>query len=138
MVERRIDPLQRKDEADLALERAADRLRTLLREAARELDPFPPFPGAFFTLAIEVEPGPAASPDRGCVVVCPDGELRELVMGLDLEDAALSGWQDPVSMRKEELRDLQLHPRDYIVYAYEALTRITELLLERQAGTGEG
>ncbi|HEY8490925.1 MAG TPA: hypothetical protein VIO14_08025 [Dehalococcoidia bacterium] len=136
MAERPIDPLQRKDEADLVLERAADRLRALLRDAARELDPFPPFPGSFFTLAIEVEPGPAASPDRGCVVVCPDGELRELLMGVDLEDAALSGWQDPVSMRKEELREIQLHPRDYIVYAYEALTRITELLLERQGEAG--
>jgi hypothetical protein len=135
-MEGRRDPLSRKDEADLALERTAERLRTLLREAAAELDPFPPFPGAFFTVALEVEPGPAASPDRGCIVVCPDGELRELVMGVDLSEPGFSGWQDPVSLRQEELRDVDLHPRDYVIYAYEALSRITELLLERREAGG--
>ena len=42
--------------ADEALSAAAGRLEALLREAARELRPFPPFPGAFFTIGIEVEP----------------------------------------------------------------------------------
>jgi len=41
-------------------------------------------------------------------------------------------------MREEKLKKLEnLHPRDYIVYAYSALTRVVELLLERQA-QGEG
>ena len=130
------DPLELKAEADDILERAAQRLRALLQEAVSRLDPFPPFPGAFFTYGIEIdEPLAGDDPDRGCVVLGPDGELYELVIGYELpifpEEA-----HDPVATRKEELKPLDLHPRDYIFYAYRALTRVTELLLEQ--GTGRG
>ncbi len=133
MARQDFDPLAHKAEADAVVERAAQRLRELLREAVSRLDPFPPFPGAFFTYAIEAEPDAAAHADRGCVVVCPDGELYELVMGMEapLPDEPA----DPVALRKEELKKLDLHPRDYLVYAYNALTRVVEILLEQQ---GEG
>jgi hypothetical protein len=122
------DPMARKAQADLLLERAALQLRQLLEEAAGQLRPFPPFPGAFFTNAIEVEAEAADSPERGCVVVCEDGELYELKMSINFTDDAL----DPVTARDETLRKLDdLHPRDYLVLAYEALTRITEQLMER-------
>jgi hypothetical protein len=39
---------------------------------------------------------------------------------------------DPVAARDEKLTKLDgLHPRDYVLLAYEALTRITEALMER-------
>ena len=129
------DPLEYKAEADAALGRLAQRLRRLLQEAAGELDPFPPFPGAFFTYGIEVEAPGVDSPERGCVVLAPDGELYELVMGQDVTALALN-QADPVAMREERLNKLEdLHPRDYVVYAYEALTRVVELLLERGKST---
>ena len=122
--------MARKGEADLLLEGTAVELRRLLQEAAAELRPFPPFPGAFFTNAIEVEAAAAESPERGCIVVCEDGELYELKMKISFSDEAT----DPVSARDEELHKLEdLHPRDYIALAYEALTRITEHLMERRA-----
>lgn len=125
-------PLEYKSEADAALDRLAQRLRRLLQEAAGELDPFPPFPGAFFTYGIEVEAPGVDSPQRGCVVLAPDGELYELVMGQDVTALALD-QTDPVAMREEKLEKLEdLHPRDYVVYAYNALTKVVELLLERQ------
>jgi len=31
------------------------------------------------------------------------------------------------------LGNLELHPRDYILYAYDALTKVTDLLLEQEA-----
>lgn len=131
------DPLQYKAEADalreLPPERAAEPLRELLREASRQLDPFPPFPGAFFSYGMEVEIPNAGSPERGCIVLAPDGELYELAIGQETpvfaEDLA-----DPVAMRKEELKPLEdLHPRDYVLYAHAALVRVVELLLERRA-----
>jgi len=130
------DPLAQKAQADALVEEAALHLRQLLRQAVSRLDPFPPFPGSFFTYAIEVEPAAAAHGERGCVVVCPDGELYELVMGL--EPPPFPGEPaDPVSMRKEELKKLDdLHPRDYLVYAYNALTRVVEMLLEQQEEKG--
>ena len=126
-----LEPLASKAEADAIVERAAQGLRQLLQEAVARLDPFPPFPGAYFTLAIEAEPDAASQPDRGCVVVGPDGELYELTMGLELPPGP-GEPADPVSMRKEELTKLDLHPRDYVVYAYNALTRVVEILLEQE------
>ena len=131
------DPLAHKALADAAIERAADDLRRLLQEAVARLDPFPSFPGAYFTLAIEAEPDAASHADRGCVVVGPDGELYELVMGLEPPPGP-GEPADPVSMRKEEMRRLDLHPRDYVVYAYNALTRVAEILLERGGSNSAG
>jgi hypothetical protein len=125
------DPFARKVQADLIVERAADQLRKVLRDLVLQLDPFPPFPGAFFTYGIEVEPEAAARTDRGCIVVAPDGELYEFEMGLDLEGMDPSGSADPVALRSEELKKVQFHPRDYVVYAHSAITRVTEMLMER-------
>jgi hypothetical protein len=126
------DAMARKAQADLMLERAALQLHELLHEAAAELRPFPPFPGAFFTNAIEVDEGASGGPERGCVVVCEDGELYEFKVNIDFSDENA----DPVAARDEKLTKLgDLHPRDYVLLAYEALTRITEALMERsQAG----
>ena len=131
----REEPLEYKHEADVVLERAAERLRRVLQEAAARLDPFPPFPGAFFSYGIEIEAPGAAHPDLGCVVLAPDGELYELRMGqelplLDLEMA------DPVAMRKEELKPLELHPRDYVIYAYNAVAKVVELVLAQAPQDG--
>ena len=125
------DPLSYKDEADAALERAADRLRRVLQEAVARLDPFPPFPGAFFSYGIEIEAPGAESRDLGCVVLAPDGELYELRMGQDVPALELE-MADPVALRQEELKPLDLHPRDYVIYAYHALSKVVELLLERE------
>ena len=132
------DPLLRKAQADALLDRSAVQLRQLLHEACSELRPFPPFPNALFTDAIECDPGPVGDPERGCVVVAEDGELYELEMGLDHESIELTGSWDPVTSRKEAKRKLDLHPRDYIVYAYNGLVAVTEHLLERAETEGEG
>jgi hypothetical protein len=125
------NPLLRKAQADNVLERAALQLQGLLKEACAELDPFPPIPNALFTNAIECDAGAAADPERGCVVVAEDGELYELEFGIDHDSIELTGSWDPVTARKETKKKLELHPRDYIVYAYDALVAVTEALLER-------
>jgi hypothetical protein len=124
------NPMARKMEADMAVEMAAATLRELLHEAVAQLDPFPPFPGSFFTLAIEIEGDAAGGPERGCIVLAPDGELHELEVSIDFPP----GQFDPVTARNETLKPLDLHPRDYVVYAHNALTRVTELLMEQQTG----
>lgn len=126
------DPLEYKIEADAALERAADRLRRLLQEASARLDPFPAFPGAFFSYGIEIDAPGVESADRGCVVLAPDGDLYELEMKQQVPDSDFE-MADPVALRDEELKPLDLHPRDYVIYAYNALAKVTELLLERRS-----
>lgn len=126
------DLLALKSQADLLLERSAVGLRQLLKEAAGRLRPFPPFPGAFFTNAIEVDPGAGERPDLGCVVVCEDGDLYELKMSYDFQSEQV----DPVAARDEKCEKLDLHPLDYVIYGYTALTRIIEALLERAEQAG--
>ena len=125
------DPFARKAQADLIVERAALELQELLRETARELRPFPPFPGAFFTNAVEVNLEGVERSDIGCIVVAEDGELYELEMKIDFGEE-FGEVVDPVQAREETLKKLDdLHPRDVIVLAYNALSQLTELLLER-------
>jgi hypothetical protein len=127
-------PLERKAAADLILDRAAQQLHLLLAEAAKELRPFPPFPGAFFTNAIEVNLEGAERPDLGCIVVAEDGELYELEMKIEFGEE-FGEVVDPVQARDEMLNKLDdLHPQDYVVLAYNALAQVTGLLLEREAG----
>ncbi len=126
------DPLEFKYDADAVLERAADRLRTILHEAVSKLDPFPPFPGAFFSYGIEIEAPGMESPERGCVVLGEDGEFHELKMGTEMPGFEMD-ITDPVAMRKEELKPLEMHPQEYVIYAYNAIARVTEILMEREA-----
>lgn len=131
------NPLLFKAQADNILERAAMQLQQLLKEACAQLDPFPSFPNALFTTAIECDAGPAGDPERGCIVVAEDGELYELEFGIDHDAIELTGSWDPVTTRKETKKKLELHPRDYIVYAYNGLVAVTEEILERQAEAGK-
>ncbi len=127
------EPLARKAQADLIIDRAAQQMRLLLQEAAKELRPFPPFPGAFFTNAVEVNLDGVERADIGCIIVGEDGELYELEMKIDFGEE-FGDVVDPVQAREETLKKLEeLHPRDYIVLAYNALTQLTELLLEQHA-----
>jgi len=108
------------------LERTASELRDMLREAAGALDPFPFFMGSIAVRAIETEPGAAAKTDRGCVVVCSDGELYEYTYTV-----AMGGpFFEP--SREEKLTELDLPCQDYIPYVYNALCEITRQILERQ------
>jgi hypothetical protein len=130
------DPLARKTQADLIIERTAQQLGVLLKEAARELRPFPPFPGAFFTYGVEVNLEGVERADLGCIVVGEDGELHELEMQIDFGDD-VGDVLDPVQAREETLKKLEdLHPRDYVILAYNALTQLTELLFERADAGG--
>ncbi len=125
------DTMARKTQADLVLERAAQQLRALLQETARALRPFPPFPGAFFTNAVEVDLEGVERPDIGCIVVGDDGALYELEMAIDFGDE-FGAVTDPVQAREETMKKLDdLHPRDEIILAYNALSQLTAILLER-------
>lgn len=116
--------------ADEAVAAAADRVEALLREAALELRPFPPFPGAFFTIGVEVEPDGVQDRNIGCVIVTEEGDLRELQISFDDEGpAALFGAGDPVSMRDETLLELDnLAPHDRLTLARNGLQALSQLL----------
>jgi hypothetical protein len=124
------DPLELKYDADAVIERAAERLRALLEDAVSRLDPFPPFPGAFFSYGIEIEAPGFESSERGCVVLGEDAQFYELKMGNDVPAYDME-FTDPVAMREEKLEALELHPLEYITLAHAAIARVAEILLER-------
>ena len=124
--------LLRKTQADLVLERAAMQIQALLKEACDELKPFPSFPNALFTNAIECEID-GGNPEYGCIVVADDGELYELQMGVDHDSIELMDSWDPVTASKENLKKVEFLPREQLQYVYAGLVAVTEMLLEREA-----
>jgi hypothetical protein len=123
------DPLQHRAFADAIVERAAAQLRELLQRVAKQVDPFPPFPGAMFTYGIEVEATPGSP--YGCVIVMDDGGLYELQIGLDDEELARGG--DHVASRQERAVALELPPAEFIPLAHRAVLTLVARL-EATAG----
>ena len=130
-----IDPLAKRAAANAALERAsldasdaALEMRTLLAEIAAALDPFPNFMGLSSVQAVEVEPPGGANPQNGCVVVCPDGELRELVLRMIPAPFDMGGVE-----QTDEMAELNLPPAEFVAYAHAAVLELLKLLEAQQA-----
>lgn len=71
--------------------------------------------------AVEIDPPAGARSDLGCIVVCPDGELYELQL-------LVSFSSDGVTVdRRENLRELDLPPEAYVLYARSALQKLAAL-----------
>ena len=123
------DPWRAGALADAAVERTAQELRELLQALAHALDPFPGFQGMSTLQAVEVTPGASDDPDRGCVVVGPEGQLYELVLRL-IPAPTQTGGMDQV----EELKEMALPPHEYVSYAYSAIHQLAQIHRERQRG----
>ena len=130
-----IAPLAKRAAADAALERASIdasdaslKLRSLLAEIAAALDPFPNFMDLSSVQAVEVEPPGGANPQNGCVAVCPDGELRELVLRMIPAPFDMGGVE-----QTDEMAELDLPPAEFAAYAYAAVLALLKLLEAQQA-----
>lgn len=126
MDDARVDPLIKRAVADAVMQRASIELNKLLVELAAALDPFPNFMGVSTIQAVEVEPSGVSNPDNGCVVVCPDGEMRELVLRMIPGPFDMGGVE-----QTDEMVELEVPPGEYVAYAYAAVEELLKLL-ERQ------
>ena len=87
-----------------------------MARAALGLRPFPPFMNMVSLQAIELQPPFHGFPDRGCVVVLPDGRICQL----DLKVIpGMPGLSDVDQI--EEFLELDLPTEEYILYATEAI-----------------
>ena len=128
MNDAQVDPLIKRAIADAVMQRASIELNKLLVELAAALDPFPNFMGVSSIQAVEVEPSGVSNPDNGCVVVCPDGELRELVLRMIPGPFDMGGVE-----QTDEMAELEVPAGEYVAYAYAAGEELLKLLEERQA-----
>ena len=117
------DTLRYRAHADAIMERTAGQLRELLRELAAAIDPFPEFPGSFFSYGIEIEPPPGLDGSGegapGCVVLGEDGALYELQIGAEADQL---DTDDPATARSELRLPLDgLSHADYVAYAHRAV-----------------
>ncbi len=122
------DPLIKRAVADAVMKRASIELDKLLVELASALNPFPNFMGISSIQAVEVEPSGVSNPNNGCVVVCPDGALRELVMRMIPGPFDMGGVE-----QTDEMAELDLPPGEYVAYAYNAVQELLNLLEQQQA-----
>ena len=123
-----IDPLIKRAVADAVMERASLELNRLLVELAAALDPFPNFMGVTTIQAIEVEPSGTLGSDNGCIVVCPDGKLRELVLRMVPGPFELGGVE-----QTDEMAELDLPPGEYVALAYAAVQELIRCLDRQRA-----
>ena len=128
MNDAQVDPLVKRAIADAVMQRASIELNKLLVDLAAALDPFPNFMGVSSIQAVEVEPSGVSNPDNGCVVVCPDGELRELVLRMIPGPFDMGGVE-----QTDEMAELEVPAGEYVAYAYAAVEELLKLLEERQA-----
>ncbi len=110
------------------VEQTALRLHEAVAQLAARLRPFPAFLSMTSVQAIELEhpAGMASAADLGCVVVLPDGEIRELELEM------IPGPAGPADVDQiERYRELDLPPEDYVLFAAEALRAVYQELQRR-------
>ena len=114
-----MDPSKFRSETDSVLEGCARNLELVSEKVANSLSVFPGFLNMETVQAIEIEPF-IGGPDRGCVVICPDGHLYEFVLEILSGPESVGGYQ-----HSDNLKDLDLSFIQKIVY----LERGIELML---------
>ena len=114
-----MDPSKFRSETDSVLEGCARNLELVSEKVANSLSVFPGFLNMETVQAIEIEPF-KDGPDRGCVVICPDGHLYEFVLEILSGPESVGGYQ-----HSDNLKELDLSNIEKIVY----LERGIELML---------
>ena len=109
------------------VEKTAVELHEILVRMASALVPFPYFLGSLEVQAVEAEPGGVEKADRGCIVVCADGEMHEFTMNVQV-----AGGFDTGMERDDSVKPVDLPPEDYVGYAYNAIKEIAALLGEKE------
>ena len=116
------DMLRYRAHADAIMAHTAEQLSELLREVTIKIDPFPEFPGSFFSYGIEIEPPNLEKSNEGslgCVILAEDGTLYELQIGTEADQL---DTDDPATTRSELRIPLEnLSSAEYAIYAHRAI-----------------
>ena len=109
-------------QAETILNNTNTQLQELLIKLATSIEIFPGFLDMDTVQAIELEPI-VGFPDRGCLVVTPEGFLKEMVLSILPGATTLGGYE-----QSEQLKDLDLPSDEETVYLYRAINVLVEWL----------
>lgn len=127
MTQQPVPPQRYVKESHDLIEQTAARLHEMIVGMAGSLVPFPYFLGSTEVQAIEAEPGGLHKADRGCIVVCADGEMYELTVKM-ADPGGMGFGMD----RTDSVKPIELPPEEYIVYASHAIKELAILLREQE------
>ena len=117
-----MDSTQKPDlQADSILGKTNRELQELLVAIAVSVENFPGFLGMETIQAVEIEPV-TGFPDMGCIVVTPEGFLKELTLAILPGASTLGGYE-----QSEQFKDLDLPPDEETVYLYRAIKLLMDL-----------
>ena len=101
-----MDPSKFRSETDSVLEGCARNLELVSEKVANSLSVFPGFLNMETVQAIEIEPF-KDGPDRGCVVICPDGHLYEFVLEILSGPDSVGGYQHSDNLKYLDLSNIE-------------------------------
>jgi len=122
-----LNPQEHLQRSGKLVQETADQLHEILVQMSSALQPFPYFMGSLEVQAVEAEPGGANKADRGCIVVCTDGEMYDFTMKLQA-----GGGLDQAMDRDDSVERIDLPHEDYISYAFNAIKDLAALIEEKQ------
>ncbi len=129
MTQEAFNPQHRLKKARSLVDSTAAQLHEMVAEMASQLVPFPYFLGSTEVQAIEAEPGGVQNAERGCVVVCADGEMYEFSMKMQAPGPGMEFGME----REDSVKPVDLPPAEYIVYALNALKEMAGLIEDSAA-----
>ena len=101
-----MDHLKIRSEMNKVIEECAKNLELVSATVANSLSVFPGFLNMETVQAIEIELY-MDGPDRGCVVVCPDGHLYEFVLEIISGPDSIGGYQHSDNLKELNLTDIE-------------------------------
>jgi hypothetical protein len=104
-------------------------LHSVLKRLVKKVQPFPTFPDMPNIQALEVLPSGTKDMDRGCIVLCDDGEFYELTIRTIPGTPSLGGGFEHI----EEYEDSKLSAGDYVAYAYVAIQQLTQIIQQQRS-----
>lgn len=116
-------------QANALVQKTAEQLHEIVVQMASSLVPFPYFLGSTEVQAVEADPGGVQRADRGCIVICADGEMYEFTMRVQSPGPGLDFTMD----REDSVKPISLPPEEYTVYACNAIKEMAKLLEEQRA-----
>ena len=127
MVQDNLNPAVQQAIAETVITQTGSELHSIIKRLIEKVQPFPTFPEMPGIQALEILPSGIKDAERGCIVLCNDGEFYELTIRTIPGTPSLGGGFDHI----EEYENHKLSAGDYVAYAYVAIKQLTQIIQQQ-------